>query len=302
MGHEVAMAGAVRPPLRGRRLNNALEVAGERFAELDRRRQYHLIRRERQFKPDLIITLDRRIHPWVVKELKSGGARVALWFPDAVSNLGRHDMFLAPYDRFFFKNPRLVDQLSRVHQLPVSYLPEAANSDWHRSSEPYGADEVVVIAGNIHPTRAILIDHLVQAGLPVVVYGSRPPKWVEFQSVTQAHTARFIARREKASIFRRARVVLNNLHPAEYAGMNCRLFEAAASGAAVLTEVRPGLEDLFELNREVIPFGSLDELVVQCHRLLSDPSAGRATGDAAAYRAHREHTYEQRLGEMLSAF
>lgn len=299
MGHDVRMAGAVRRTPPGRRLRNAIEIASDRLPKWDRRRQRHLVAHERDFRPDVILTLDRRIQPEVVRELRTNGARIALWFPDAVYNLGRHDVFLAPYDRLFFKNPRLVAQLRDVHGVPVSYLPEAANARWHRSDEPYGEDEVLVVAGNVHPTRALLIDRLVRAGIPIAIYGPMPPAWIPIDSVRRVHTGQYVTKTRKADVFRRARGVINNLHPAEFAGMNCRLFEAAASGAAVITEEREGLDALFDPGREVLPFASFEGLVAQCERVLGDRAVGALVGDAAATRAHAEHTYESRLTEIL---
>jgi spore maturation protein CgeB len=93
--------------------------------------------------------------------------------------------------------------------------------------------------------------------------------------------------------------VLNNLHPAEDAGMNCRLFEAAASGAVVVTEERVGLRDLFAPGEEVLTFDTYDGLVTTLRGLLGDSAVGLPVADAAASRAHREHTYEHRLTSIL---
>jgi spore maturation protein CgeB len=50
--------------------------------------------------------------------------------------------------------------------------------------------------------------------------------------------------------------VLDNLHPAEMHGLNCRLFEATAAGRAVLCESRPARAELFDTDREVLAFAS----------------------------------------------
>lgn len=47
-------------------------------------------------------------------------------------------------------------------------------------------------------------------------------------------------------------------------GVNCRMFEAAGSGSAVLCEYRESLEDFFELGSEVLTFDTYDGLVEQC--------------------------------------
>ena len=114
-----------------------------------------------------------------------------------------------------------------------------------------------------------------------------------------AHTNTYVLGAEKAAAFRSARAVLNNLHPAEFAGSNCRLFEIAASGGVALTEVRPGMDDLFDLGGEVIGFTSYAQLVAECHKLLDDESYGAQVADAAARRALRDHTYAHRLARIL---
>ena len=93
--------------------------------------------------------------------------------------------------------------------------------------------------------------------------------------------------------------MLNNLHPGEIAGVNCRLFEAAGCGAAVLTEFRPAVPDLFSIGQEVLTFRDFDEMVAQATRLLGEPGLSARLGDAAATRAHESHTYKRRLTTIL---
>ena len=81
--------------------------------------------------------------------------------------------------------------------------------------------------------------------------------------------------------------------------MNLRLFEAAGSGAAVLSEFRPVIPDLFKVGEEVLAFRDFDELVQQASRLLHEPGLTARLGDAAARRAHREHTITQRLATII---
>lgn len=307
MGHEVHAVGAARPssPFRkvdtssARTLEKLLTIASDHKSAVDEFRQRHLVREVGRIRPDIVLTMDRRLHQSVIHAARHLGARTALWFPDHVSTMGRHDMFINGYDRIYLKNPVLVDSLQSIYGLPVRYLPEACNSRWHRSDEEYGRDTTIVMAGNIHPTRAALITRLLDAGLPVRLYGGPVAGWVQTPQLAAAHTGEYLSRTEKADVFRRARVVLNNLHPAEYAGVNCRVFEACGSGALVLTEARPGLVELFQPGRELGTFASFGELREKLEWYLADPEHGRATADAGARRAHAEHTYEHRLSAIL---
>lgn len=299
MGHEVFAAGPARHTPRNPRLSNAVHILSDKVASLDEASQRHVVDAAAQHKPEVVLSIDSRLRPATVAKLKEHAQRVALWFPDHVANLGRHEVFLAPYDRIFFKNPDLVRQLTEVHGLPVTYMPEAANPQWHHPVGDYGTDPHIVVAGNVHPTRAALLRRLLQANVPLRIYGPSLAGWIDYPDVRAAQVGRSVHREEKSKVFRGARGVLNNLHPAEWSGSNCRLFEAAACGSAVLTEWRPAMSDLFDRETEVVSWTTFDELVDQCRFVLASDLPAQKIADAASVRAMRDHTYEIRLNEIL---
>lgn len=299
MGHEARAAGPARRVPSHRRLANLTDIVSERVRSLDARLQTQVVEAAQAFRPDLILSIDKRLGPSVVKELQRYAGRIVLWFPDHVANMARHEMFLAPYDRIFMKNPNLVQQLAGLHGLPVSYLPEAANPLWHKPIGDYGTQPYIVVAGNVHPTRAALLSRLDKTGVPLKIYGAPIAPWVGFPELRRLHAGHEVLREEKGAAFRGARAVLNNLHPGEWAGSNCRLFEATGSGALVLTEWREAMGDLFERGQEVLGFEDFDELVDQCRFALQDDRPGLDIADAAAARTLMDHTYEIRLRELL---
>ena len=92
-----------------------------------------------------------------------------------------------------------------------------------------------MFAGNMYPSRVRLVERLIAKGIPLRLYGGGFPRWVGETSARVAHPGRYVAREEKARIFRSAADVLNTMHSAEVSGVNARLLEAAGCGAAVLT-------------------------------------------------------------------
>jgi spore maturation protein CgeB len=157
-----------------------------------------------------------------------------------------------------------------------------------------------VVVGNMYPSRVRLLDRLIEKGIPLKLYGAGFPRWLGETRAREAHTGRCVFREDKARVFREAAGVLNNLHPAEMNSLNARLFEAAGCGAAVLTEFRPALPELFDVGREVLAFHDFDELVDQATRLLNEADLTVRLGDAAALRAHRDHTYDLRVVALLN--
>jgi spore maturation protein CgeB len=266
---------------------------------LDERAQQRVARCALDGQCEIVINLESRLMPNVVSQLRSNGVKVALWFTDAMLNMWRQMMLLARYDAVFVKEPHLVDRLRSMLDLPIWYLPEACNPRWHRPLAAPGTERFMVIAGNMYPSRIRLLERLMACGIPLRLYGPGFPRWAGPTPLRDVHTGKLAFTEEKARVFRSAAVVLNNLHPAEIHGVNARLFEAAGSGAAVLTEFRSALPELFEIGTELLAFSDFDELVSQAERLLGDASLGAKLGDAAAFRAHENHTYERRLAVIL---
>jgi spore maturation protein CgeB len=248
---------------------------------------------------ELVIVLEQRLMPDIVRQLRRNGIKVAMWFPDSLLNMGRQLMLMSPYDAVFLKDPYLVKRLGAVLDLPLFYLPEACNPRRHRPLGIPGTDPYLVMAGNMYPSRIRLLERLLSHGIPLRLYGGRFPRWVGKTPLREAHAGRCVFGEEKARVYRSAAGVLNNLHPAEIEGVNARLFEAAGCGAAVLTEFRPTLPDLFAIDDEVLAFRDFDELLAQATRLLNEPALGAKIGDAAAARAHESHRYEKRLAVIV---
>jgi spore maturation protein CgeB len=274
-------------------------LARQAVPRLDERAQRRIVRCALAAGCEVVINIDARLMPSAVAQLKRAGARVAFWYPDAVVNLGRQLMLLAPYDALFFKEPHVVERLRANLDLPVYYLPQGCNPRWHRPLGPAGSEPHLVIAGSMYPSRVRLLERLIAKGIPLKIYGGPFPRWLGPTPLRELHTGRVVLREEKARAFRSAAGVLNSMHPAEIVGVNLRLFEAAGCGAAVLTEFRPTVPELFNVGEEVLAFHDFDDLVDQASRLLNETGLSERLGNAAAQRAHRDHSYDLRVTTIL---
>lgn len=266
---------------------------------IDERMQQRIARAAFDNECATVINLEQRLMPSVVRKMQGNGAKVAMWFPDPMTNLGRQLVLLASYDGLFFKEPHLVARLRALLDLPVFYLPEACNPRWHRPLSAPGTEQHLVIAGNMYPSRIRLLERVVAKGIPLKLYGAGFPRWVGQTPLREMHAGRAVFEEDKARVFGSSVAVLNTLTLGEINGVNARLFEAAGSGAAILTEFRPALPELFAIGDEVLAFHDFDELVRQATRLLSETGLSDKLGGAAARRAHESHTYEKRLTVIL---
>ena len=299
MGLNALLLGPAVPDVSWRPLRMIVDVAKQASPSVEARLERSLVASAIDSKCDVVISVDHRLSPAAVAAMRKAGCTVALWFPDAVSNLGNLTMFRAPYSAYFFKDPLLVDRLNDVYGIRAYYLPEACNPQWHRPIGTPGRDPHIAVVGNIYPTRTHLLERLLDAGIPLRVHSGGRPKPMPGFRAAELPIGPFVAREEKSRVFHEARAVLNNLHPAEMMSLNCRLFEAAAAGAVVLCEDRPALRESFVPGKEVGSFARFDELVELATAALDRPDDFTSMRSAGAARARADHTYEVRLTEML---
>jgi spore maturation protein CgeB len=299
LGHSVTRLGPAGPYSRSRMVNQAATLARQAIPHLDEHAQGRIAGTAVRADCEIIINVDSRLLPATVTRLKSAGIRVAFWFPDHVGTMGRQLMILAPYDALFFKEPRVVERVRDMLGLPVYYLPQACNPRWHRPAAEPGTEPYLVIASGQHPARIRLLERLIAKDIPLRLYGRGFPRWIGETTLRGVHTGQDVRWEEKARVFRSAAGVLNTMNIGEMAGVNVRLFEAAGSGAAVLTEFRETVPDLFDVGTEVLTFHDFDELVDQATRLLTEQGLTARLGDAAARRAHHDHTYDLRVAQIL---
>jgi spore maturation protein CgeB len=298
MGHVVSRLGGIRPDFRGPRITRTVEIVHQAYPRLEGRTHLKVAAKALALGCRIVLSTDAALAPEAVELLRRNRVVVALWFPDAVVNLGRLRMLTAPYNALFFKDRILVERIKETLGLPVHYLPQACNPRWHRPIGEAGSKHHVAVVGNTYVTRLLLLERLHRDGIPIVIYGSPFPRWAARSIPDSCHTGRVVRREEKSRVFREAAAVLNNMHPAEMDSVNLRLFEATAAGAAVLCERRPALKELYD-EHEIVAFSSYDELLERTRELLGDQRMTRRIGDLGNARAYRDHTYQARLDRAL---
>jgi spore maturation protein CgeB len=101
-------------------------------------------------------------------------------------------------------------------------------------------------------------------------------------------------------VLRRSRITLNShIDIAGREAGNMRLFEATGVGAFLLTDFKDNLHTLFEPDREVAVWRSIDDCLAAIDRLLGDAAARSSIAQAGQARTMSQHTYRHRAGEML---
>jgi len=109
--------------------------------------------------------------------------------------------------------------------------------------------------------------------------------------------------REMFAIFRRSQIVINQ-HIGIAGGFanNMRLYEATGCGAALVTDRKENLRDLFDVGSEVVEYGDPAECLARIEELISDNDRCAEIGRKGQARTCSGHTYVQRTAELKAKF
>jgi hypothetical protein len=109
--------------------------------------------------------------------------------------------------------------------------------------------------------------------------------------------------REMYDVLRRSRITLNkHIDIAENYANNLRLFEATGMGAALVTDQKSNLAEIFVPDEEVVSYNSADDCLRQIDVLMRDEGRRERIAAAGQRRAVEQHNYFNRVGEMIGLF
>lgn len=109
--------------------------------------------------------------------------------------------------------------------------------------------------------------------------------------------------REMFAIFRRSQIVINqHIGIAGRFANNMRLYEATGCGAALVTDRKANLDELFAVGSEVVDYSEPAECLARIEELLSDLARCAEIGRNGQARTCSRHTYVQRTAELKAKF
>ncbi|MEJ7832849.1 MAG: glycosyltransferase [Nocardioides sp.] len=203
----------------------------------------------------------------------------------------------AAYDRLVAASVAWSQQRSRDWGIVVEPMLQATDPElFHPGRAVPDTGHPVLFVGNSRKHYRTIVKDAVEAGLPLSVYGDLWGRFIPKRFVKD----RYLDNLQLGAVYRSAGTVLNDhWEDMRVQGfLSNRLFDAAASGARVITDDVAGLDDLF--GRSVQVYRSRDDLV----RLtsLADPDSvfgsDEERADVAA-RIAREHSFLARAERLI---
>lgn len=235
-------------------------------------------------------------------------APVVNWFPDDPHQFQLSRRIAPAYDLFFTHDTYAVRQLLEAGVRQARYLPFGCHPAVHHpyssaeNTEAGGLEGSILFIGTYDPLRASVLSTVANLGLTVAGPGWRREHVPGATIVEEGVFGEAMFR-----AFTRARVCIN-IHqnfggPIEAYGhgLNSRVFEVTGCGGLLLTDRKSDLHELYDEEREVVCYGSRDELRERVQYLLTDSSWGQAVARSGRERAISFHTLHHRFRRMLEA-
>jgi len=153
----------------------------------------------------------------------------------------------------------------------------------------------VCFVGTAHGKRQAWINALRQRGIEVVCFGHGWP-----QGAIAAGEIPQIIRNSVISLnFANSAIIFDWILPREVNQIKARTFEVPGAGGFLLTEWADGIDRYYTPGKEIVVFQNLEELANQIRYYLQHPGERDIIAWAGYDRTKKEHSYEQRLAEVL---
>jgi spore maturation protein CgeB len=257
-----------------------------------------------EFSPELVLAIKgEALLPKTLKWFSHClGVITALWCPDDPRYFHSLSKLIAPaYDFVFTSSERFVSVYRGIGAGHVEHLPFACEPSVHRpvalsnrEKEALACD--VCFVGAYSRKRAVLIRALERGGFRVNVWG---PYWRYFMPGRNVRGPLF--GHKMVRVFNAAKLVLN-VHTDTDTDFkpNMRIFEAAGCRSLVLTDDALGLRNLFKPNEEIVCYSNKDDLLREVTHYTQSGNESATIATKGQERAYRDHTYERRMGELLT--
>jgi spore maturation protein CgeB len=268
------------------------------FADLNGR----LVTRVIAEKPDVVFFVLLSYEIWLetIDLLRKQSAALLIhWGTDDSWRYERFSRFVAPH--FHAHATTCPAALAKAQKDGISnfvltqWAANAANL-----AEPLAAEDcryAVSFIGSAYGNRRKLISALRDRGIMVECFGHG---W-EHGPVATVEIPQIIRESVISLNFADSPLIMGDVMPGHSRQIKARVFEVPGAGGFLLTEPADGLEHYFVPGKEVAVYDGVADLSGKIRTYLSCPGERDEVAWAGHRRTRIEHTYDQRLAQLLEA-
>jgi spore maturation protein CgeB len=171
---------------------------------------------------------------------------------------------------------------------PSIYLPEASDPELFKPLNKHKLYDVSFV-GKAYGIRSKIVKAIEKTGVHVKCFGSGWPNGI-------------ISTYKMPELFARSRIVLGIgtiSHCTDFYALKMRDFDGPMSGSLYITHDNPDLYDSYEVNKEIITYGTPDECAEKIRYYLANADEREKIAKAGRLRAEKEHTWEKRFEKVF---
>jgi hypothetical protein len=266
---------------------------------LDKQAEKILLAQIEEFRPDVVLNQDTfHVDTSLIRRIKGIGNPILIGQVGIEPSRGEdwtvYHLMMSQLSTTvnFFRNLGVNSKVNHLAFEPaiLDTLPKAP-----------AADIDVSFVGTVsadHRQRIALLEAVAER-YDLKLFGSRPQALPASSPLHRCYQGE-VWGTEMYQVLRRSRITLNShIDMAGREAGNMRLFEATGVGAFLLTDYKDNLRTLFEPDREVAVWRSIDACLTTIGRALADNNGRAAIASAGQARTMAQHTYRHRASEIL---
>ncbi len=205
------------------------------------------------------------------------------------------------YDLALSSFPPTVEFLARLgvashyHKLcfEPSVLPHLSRTEEQYDISFVGSFE------RVHATRIPLLEHLCRK-FPTTAIWAPDLTHVPPDSIIHRHYRGTVWGKGMYNVLYNSKITVNEHGDIAPFANNFRLYEATGVGTLLLTDWKPNLTDMFEPDREVVAYRTIEECAEKAAHYLEHEAERNAVAARGQQRTLSEHTVKHRVEEILA--
>lgn len=227
----------------------------------------------------------------------------------------------------FKKNAILYDQIYTGNKVYLSFMKNIGLPSYllRHAFEPSILDKIakynkkneicflgsIIVGENAHSNRLELLDAMIKSKIPYTFYGNI---YGQIQEVIASEKGKKyiniiagIAKDMKKEVFGTKYYTIMSEHKIclnmhgmfmDYGAGNMRMFEATGIGACLLTDLRSENSELFDVDREIVVYDSLNDMVEKAKWLLDNPKRAKQIALAGQKKTLEKYTYRHKAEQL----
>ncbi|GIP29946.1 spore maturation protein [Paenibacillus sp. J23TS9] len=270
-----------------------------------------------QIMPDLVLVLDGMfIENEQLDLIRQQGIKTAIWLTDDPYYTDMTTENVNHYDYIFTLESNCIPYYQQLGCPQVHHLPFAAYAEHYKPERTRSAQRrEVSFIGSAYWNRVEylnpIMDRLMQHNTIINgIWWDRLPNYAAYQDRIELN--KWMGPQETSEAYNASKIVINlhrsheddsvnnNAVKIPAASPNPRTFEISACATLQLTDARSDLVKFYTPGREIETYSSPEELLDKVEYYLTHEKERRDIALNALDRTMREHTYGNRLNQMLS--